>query len=300
MKKIIKIETKEPVILQCTDLVFSQKPYWCNATRVPLKMSILHQRAFFEYDDKPAPQPCILWITGGGWTEVDQNVWLPELSYYAKKGYVVASVSYSLPATWFFPEMLMDVKQAIRYLRAHASEWNIDPDRIAVMGESAGGHLASLVAATGDRKEFEKGEYLDKSSAVQSAVIFYGAVDMMNFEGRESLDSYDEKEQFLLRGKLEPQSVAAGVNHLRYEKTIGEKMDPRFYITKDTPPFLLLHGTKDTQVPVFHSEILYEKLEKEGVPAEFILIDGVDHADAAFLQTEVKNLILDYLNRTLK
>ena len=91
MKKIIKVETKEPVILQCTDLIFSQKPYWCNATRVPLKMSILHQRAFFEYDDKPAPQPCILWITGGGWTEVDQNVWLPELSYYAKKGYVVAS-----------------------------------------------------------------------------------------------------------------------------------------------------------------------------------------------------------------
>lgn len=75
---------------------------------------------------------------------------------------------------------------------------------------------------------------------------------------------------------------------------------PRFYITEATPPFLLLHGTKDTQVPVFHSDILYEKLEKEGVPTEFVLIDGVDHADAAFSQTEVKDLILDYLHRTLK
>ncbi len=299
MKRTIHVERKEPVILQCTDLVYSQKPYWCNATRFPLKMSILHPRTFFDYDGKPGSLPCILWIAGGGWTEVDHNVWLPELVYFAKKGYVVASVSYSLPATWFFPEMLIDIKQAIRYLKAHAGEWQIDADRIAVMGESAGGHLAALAAATGDRAEFEQGDYLEQDSSVKTAVVYYGAVDMANFEGRESLSSYDEKEQFLLRGKLEPQSLAVGVPYLRKHEELGRMIDPRSYVTEKTPPFLLLHGTGDTQVPMYHSDVLYHALEDAQVPVEYVVIEGVDHAAAEFFQQETKDLVLAYLSERL-
>ena len=262
-------------------------------------MSILHPRTFFDYDGKPGSLPCILWIAGGGWTEVDHNVWLPELVYFAKKGYVVASVSYSLPATWFFPEMLIDIKQAIRYLKAHAGEWQIDADRIAVMGESAGGHLAALAAATGDRAEFERGDYLEQDSSVKTAVVYYGAVDMANFEGRESFSSYDEKEQFLLRGKLEPQSLAVGVPYLRKHEELGRMIDPRSYVTEKTPPFLLLHGTGDTQVPMYHSDVLYHALEDAQVPVEYVVIEGVDHAAAEFFQQETKDLVLAYLSEKL-
>lgn len=299
MRKEINVCITDPLILECTDLVYEQKPYWCNATRFPLKMSILHPRSFFDYDSAKTQRPCIVMIAGGGWTEVDQNVWMPELVYYAKHGYVVASVSYSLPPTWLFPEMLCDIKQAIRFLRAHAEEWGIDSERIAVMGESAGGHLASLVATTEGVMEFEKGDYLEQKSNVQAAVIFYGASDLTDFEGRGETESYNSREQILLRGEFEPQSIAAGVHYLRDHPDIAKAMDPTNYISQSTPPFLLLHGLKDKQVPVYHSEIMYKKLLERKVAADIVLIKDVDHASQAFIQTEVKEMVLGFLDKSL-
>lgn len=296
MRRQIRVKKTEPVVLQCTDLVYGQKPYWCGATRFPLKMSILHERHFFPYDEGKGRQPCIVFLAGGGWTEVDSNVWLPELSYYAKRGYIVASVSYSLPATWFFPEMLIDIKQAIRFLRTHAEEWNIDPERIAVMGESAGGHLAALVAAAGGEKKFDVGEDTEQSSAVQAAVCFYPAVDMLHFAA-PGTDSWPD--QFLLRNRLEPQSLAAGVPYLKECPELGKDMDPRSFLGPDTPPYLIFHGSRDSQVPEEHSEILYQALQENHTDSELYVIEGVDHADAAFCQPEIKDIVLEFLDAKL-
>lgn len=296
MEDEIEVDVHEPVVLQSTDVVYEQKPYWCNATRYPLKMSILHPRHYFSYDEAKGPYPCIVWIAGGGWTEVDQNVWLPEMAYFVKHGYIVASVSYSLPSTWVWPEMLIDVKQAIRYLKAHAGEWEIDKDKIAVAGESAGGHLAAMAAVTGDNDAFEKGNYLNQSSSVQAAVILYGAVDMENFEGRRDKSSYKIDDQSLLRGHLEPQTILCGEHYLFEHPEIAKTMDPRNYISFSTPPFMLLHGTKDTQVPIYHSDIFYKALSDNGICVDYLRISGADHASAAFYQPEVKNRIIYFLN----
>lgn len=299
MKKELEITVKEEVYTLGTDLVYMQKPYWCGAGFYPLKMSLIRPRSFFSYDRQREPMPVIVWLCGGGWTEVDHNVWIPELTYFAKKGYLVASVSYSLSPTWTFPEPVMEVKQAIRYLRAHAEELNLDPNRIAVMGESAGAHIAALVGATNGRKEFERGEYLEESSEVQSVVLYYPPIDMADFEGRGELDSYDERPQFLLRGELEPQSLFQGRIHVRKDTEASAQIDPRTYLTPNTPPHLLLHGTADTQVSCYHSEVMYQALQEAGADADLILIRGAEHADHAFVQQEIKDLVLEFLEKHL-
>lgn len=299
MRKELEIEVKEEVITLGADLIYMQKPYWCNAGFYPLKMSLIRPRSFFSYDKVKEPMPVIVWLAGGGWTEVDHNVWIPELTYFAKKGYLVASVSYSVSPTWTFPEPLLEVKQAIRYLRAHAGELNIDPDRIALMGESAGAHIAALVGTTGGMEKFEKGDYLEYSSGVQAVVLYYPPIDMEDFEGRGDVDSYNEKPQYLLRGELEPQSLFHGMVHVRNSREASREMDPRTYVGPDTPPCLMLHGTADTQVSSYHSEAMYKALKEAGAEAELYLIRGAEHADHAFVQPEIKELVLDFLQRHL-
>lgn len=294
------ITVKEDVVVLGTDLVYMHEPYWCNAVPFPLKMSLIRPRSFFAYDKQRDPMPVILWIPGGGWTEVDNNVWVPELVYYAKRGYLVASVSYCTSPTWVFPKPLVQIKQAIRYLRAHAKQLNIDPDRIAVMGESAGGHLAALVAATGDDPQFEEGEYLEYSSKVQAAVLYYPCIDMADFEGRGELESYDENPQYLLRGQeLEPQSLLHGMIYVRKDPKAWKEMDPRTYVKKGLPPYLLFHGTADTLVPCHHSKVMYQALQDAGVEADLVLVRGAEHADHVFYQEEIKEQIFRFISKTL-
>ena len=299
MRVELKVTPSDEVLTLGSDLVYAQKSYWCGATYYPLRMSVIHPRRFFNYDRKPTPMPTIVWLCGGGWTEIAHNAWIPELSYFAKAGYIVASVEYSLCPTWTFPEQLREIKAAIRYLRAHASEMDIDPKRIAVMGESAGGYFAAMTAVTGDTDAFDTAENAEYSSAVQAAVLWYPPIDMGDFECRGETLSYDECPQGLLRGELEPQSLLKGLVHLRKDEKACREMDPRTYVDAHTPPTMLLHGTADTQVSVKHSEWMYETLQKAGVKSDLVLLGGAEHADARFVQPQIKDRILAFLNESL-
>lgn len=301
MRTEIEVSNKESLIALGTDLVYSQKPYWCGAGFYPLKMSLLRPRSFFEYDEKPDSMPVIVWLCGGGWTETDHNVWIPELTYFAKHGFCVASVSYSLSPTWFFPEPVIDIKQAIRFLRAHSEQFHIDPDRIAIMGESAGAHFAAITAVTNGRSELEQGEYLDYSSRVQAAVTWYAPVNMADLEGRGEIESYRTQPQYLKRGlEYEPQSISAGVLHVREHEDLCREMDPRTYINGETPPFMLLHGTSDTQVDVSNSEALYQSLQEAGIRSDLLIIKGAEHAERSFIQPCVKDRIIQFLHEVMK
>ena len=299
MEKTMDILVKEPLVLQTTDYVYTQKPYWCHGSLESRKLTVLRPRCHFSYDPPMQPRPCVVWVCGGGWTEVDHNVWLPELTWLVKAGFVVASVDYSLTPTWFFPEPLKDIKLAIRWLRAHADMLGIDPKHMAVMGESAGGHLAALTALTGELSQFESKEYADQSDGVQAAVCYYPCVDMADFEGRGELDSYDRTPQALLRGKLEPQSIEGGVAEIRKHPELAAAMDPRTYITPEAPPFLMMHGTCDSIVPIVHSERLYAALTEAGIEADFIRVQGADHADYRFYQQPIRDEILSFLKKNL-
>ena len=165
----------DKVITLGSEIVYGQRREWCGATWRPLRMSFMRSRQYFYYDEKET-LPLLVFFCGGGYTTVDHNVWMPELAWYAKRGWAVASVEYSVTARTKFPEQLEDCKQAIRWLRAHAEDLGIDPNRVVVMGESAGAYMSDLVGLTGEAREYDKGEYPQQSSAVQGVVSFYAPV----------------------------------------------------------------------------------------------------------------------------
>jgi acetyl esterase/lipase len=216
----------------------------------------------------------IVWICGGGFTEVDRNVWMPEMAWFTKRGFAVASIDYSVAYRSRYPELVEDVKLGIRFLKAHGEEFGVDTSRIAVMGESAGGYLSAFCGLTGKVKKFDKGGYGEYTSEVQAAIPWYPPCGMRDLE-------------------VDPAKVTVPYDCREYE-------DLDKYAAGDVPPFLILHGSGDTLVPVSEGERIYGALEKAGADVDMIIIEGAEHADAAFVQEETKQLILDFLKAKLK
>lgn len=173
MKKVIQVAVKEPQYVVSTDVAFAQVDAWFGHTVRDLKLDVI-------YPEHTEKRPCIVWICGGAWLQMSVSAHLAYLCDLAREGFVVASVQYRTSNEAVFPAQLEDVKAAIRYLKAHSERYGIDPERFGVMGESAGGHLTVMTALTGGHKEFDKGDYLEYSSAVQAACPWYLPADVIN------------------------------------------------------------------------------------------------------------------------
>ncbi len=278
MKHTIQIESAEKVIGLGSEIFYGNRVEWCGATWRPLRMSLMRSRQFFYYDE-PETLPVIVFFCGGGFTNVDHNVWMPELSWFAKRGYAIASVEYSTTARTRFPMQIEDAKLAIRYLRAHAKDYNIDPDRLVCMGESAGGYMSGLVALTGKDSPYDVGDYLDYSSAVKGAVCYYPGTDMKARKPKPT--------------PPDPSGPVPPPDRLSYPSL------PEL-VTPDSPPFLFLHGTADSQVPLEQSELLYDALQAKGIRSDLYIVEGAEHADAPFFQPEMKEIVIRFVDSLLK
>lgn len=287
MRKQLCIEKKREVLSLITDITFSNVPCWYSASRRDLKMDLIVPK------NRTAHSACptIVWICGGAYRVVNRSVWLPEMMRFARAGYVVASIEYRTSNEAIFPAQLIDVKSAVRFLRAHAKEYCVDPGKIFALGESAGGTMASLLGVTGNQKELDQGDHLDQTSAVQGVVDYYGVVDLSDASAERDRMSaavnqsndvpYFSFEEFL------------GVG---YGKAEAEKASAIRYISEKTPPFMILHGTKDTVVPMAQSEKLHDVMQKKGIPCEFLVIEDAAHGDDLFYQDEVSDSVLQFLN----
>ncbi|MCD8363756.1 MAG: prolyl oligopeptidase family serine peptidase [Lachnospiraceae bacterium] len=271
MKATLKIEKKEPVCCLASEITYMQKKQWCDATFVPLRLSFMKPRQYYPYDPDPFQRyPLIVFLCGGAWQKMDRNVWMPELTYFAKHGYAIASVEYSTFPFTEHPERLMEVKTAIRYLRENAEELHIIPDQIAVLGESAGAYLAALCALTGDDFRYKTSYFDTQSDAVQAAITWYAPTlisTMNNSKLRVRMDNFPDL----------PELVNA-----------------------KTPPFLMFHGKADHQVPYQQSELLYQSLQEQGIASDLYLIENADHGDGHFFQKEIKEYVLHFLNTKFK
>lgn len=276
MRTKICIEPKTDRMSLITGIAFASVPHWFGSTRRNLLMDILTPKNITKKD----PRPCILFLCGGAYAVVDHAVWLPELTEYVQNGYIGVTAEYRTTNEAMFPAQLQDVKSAIRYLKAHADDYGIDPSKIIVMGESAGGTLASLAGTTGKRKEFDTGDYPEQTSEVCAVVDIYG--------------------QTLL---TDPGCVAENFPEWPIKAFVGE--DPETaarasavnYVDAGTPPFLILHGNRDQIVPFRQSELLYEALTQAGVQAELLEIEGANHGDDRIYQPEIKQRVLEFMNR---
>ncbi|MBN2386852.1 MAG: alpha/beta hydrolase [Anaerolineales bacterium] len=242
------------------------------------------QRMDVYFPASGGPWPALVYIHGGGWTEGDKSEATDLGAEMSARGYVVFSLNYRLYPAARFPAMIEDVKCAIRSMRAHASAYNLDPQRIGAMGASAGGHLAALLGTTDANAGFEAGEYLRQSSRVQAVVAMSGLTDL----GRD----------FPNRG-IETLIL---VNFGRDQMVSGS---PVTYATPDDPPFLILHGDNDGVVPVEQGALMQEALTTAGAPSQLVIVTNGDHGLSSFDGTsrptpdEIWALIVEFLDANL-
>ncbi len=231
------------------------------------------------------PLPVIVWIHGGAWSAGSKDN--PTALPLAAKGFAVASINYRLSQHAIFPAQIEDCKAAVRWLRANAKKYNLDPDHIGAWGPSAGGHLVALLGTTGDVKELEgKGGNAEQSSRVQAVVDWFGPTDLLKMRGTH--DDATALEAKLIGGALQE------------NKDKANKANPITYISKTTPPFLIMHGTQDPTVPFNQSELLEAALKKADIEATLVPVQGAGHGGAAFSSAENMRRIEEFFAKHLK
>ncbi len=236
------------------------------------------------------PVPLVIWIHGGGWAAGSKDQCPPLRQDFVAHGYAVASIGYRLSQHAIFPAQIQDCKAGIRWLRAHAKDYGLDPDRFGVWGSSAGGHLVALVGTSGDVKDFDVGANLDVSSRVQAVCDFFGPTDFQRFVTTPGFESH------AVAGSPESRLLGGVVAE---QKKQADSANPITYVDKNDPPFLIMHGDKDTTVPINQSEGLFEALKKAGVSAHFHTIQGAGHG-IGFAGKNIDDMVRGFFDARLK
>ncbi len=263
-----------------TDIVFSA------ATGTQLTCAML-----LPWNEAPeTPYPAIVFVQGSAWQFPDIGYEIPQLSEYARRGYVVMTVTHRNCLDGHpFPAFLQDVKTAVRYLRANAQAYHVDPERIGIWGTSSGGNTSMLVAMTGDDARYKTAEYAAVSDAVRCAVQCFGPTDLKSlFDYHRAAGSTDESLPSALAGERPYDEVMRDMSPYQ----IAEK-------GKAYPPILMLQGNADVVVPWTQAEMMLEKYEEVGADAQLICIDGAPH-EGPFWSGAVHEQIVAFLDAHLK
>ena len=234
--------------------------------------------------------PLIVFIQGSSWTTPDRGYEIPQLSFFARQGFVVATVEHrSIFEGAAFPAFLKDVKCAIRFLRKNADKYAIDPEQVAVWGTSSGSNAAMLVGLTGGDERFITEEYSELSDTVQAVVGCFGPADIRDlvWNARHS-------------AAIAPVLTAAfGADERGWESAMAD-FSPMSYVEKGKaiPPFLLLHGNSDVEVPYEQSIRFAQKLVDCGAEVSTVCVDGAGH-EWDFWSQAVYEEILGFLKQNL-
>jgi acetyl esterase/lipase len=267
--------------------------------------TITHQNVFYANDTlkkhrldiylpagRNTSQPLVVWVHGGAWNHndkyADMGYMTNTVSGFLKNGYVFASIDYRHSTTSVFPAQLQDCSQALQFLYEHAGKYNIDKSRIALIGFSAGGHLASLLGLSlnNDVKDFYPGG--KKPSFKLKAVIdFYGPADLLMMSARQDPNNvHDPIYQLLGDAAVKRPDLA-------------RKASPVTYVDKNDPPFFIVNGEKDESVPYQQSILLKSSLDRVGVRNELTIVKDAPHYGVMFDSEEIRAKLFNFLKTHL-
>lgn len=242
------------------------------------------------------PLPLVVHIHGGGW--IGGSKYPCAVAPMVLRGYAVASVEYRFSQKAKFPAQIQDCQAAIRWLRAHAEEYHLDAEHVGVVGGSAGGHLSSLVGTAGGKNAFPKiGGKEEQSDRVQAVCDIFGPSDFSTVV-QQAADDKNVKNIFQFNTPADPYSSLIGTK--LDDKVKADAVSPVHYVSKDNPPFLILHGTHDTLVPYAQSEEFAAALKEKGVTVWLQKIPGAGHGGPAFNKPGVIQLMQDFFDKYLK
>ncbi|KQS71253.1 alpha/beta hydrolase [Rhizobium sp. Leaf371] len=290
--QVVVVEKTQGQIDQISGVVYTQIKQVRAVTQ--LEMSLLVPRT---KDLKPA----IVYFPGGGFISADHEKFIDLRMALAKAGFVVAAAQYrTVPNK--YPALVEDGKAAIRYLREHADEYGIDPTRIGVLGDSAGGYVSQMMGMTSGEKGFDKGQFLDKSSDVQAAVTMYGISNLLEI-GDGFPDAIAKVHQspavteaLLVNGTAFADFPGASISS-NPEKAL--QASPMGHVDGSKPPFLIMHGSADTLVSPKQSVQLFETLKKKGDKVEYVLVEGAGHGDLTWYQPPIIDRVVEWFTATL-
>lgn len=233
--------------------------------------------------------PLVIWVHGGAFRVGSKKDHVPLA--YLEHGFAVASLNYRLSQDAIFPAQIEDIKAATRWLRANAKKYRLCPNRFGAWGESAGGHLVAMLGLTGNTNTFDVGEHLEMSSQVQAVVDHFGPTDFLQ------MDTQRLPEGMVHDPPDSPESELVG-GAIQAHKDRVARANPITYVTRDAPPFLIVHGDHDPLVPYQQSVILNNALVAHGVPVSFYTVIGEGHGN--FKDPMVAEITLKFFERHLK
>ncbi len=257
----------------------------------PLKLDIVRPK-----EQPKGLMPAVIYVHGGGWSAGTKEAGIPEVLVLARRGYFCVTIEYRLSDEAKWPAQIQDCKCAIRWMRAHAKEYHVDPNRIGAFGASAGGHLVAMLGTAGDAKMLEgNGGWPEYSSRVNAVCDWFGPVDFMKYYE-------DIKTNVLMTADVfkdaKGQDFLSRLLGGPFWKLPGlcRQASPLSYVSKDDPPFLIMQGNKDPLVPMAHSQMLHDALTKAGVDSELVIIKGAGHGFAP----EAHQTVADFFDKHLK
>lgn len=226
------------------------------------------------------PLPAVVYVHGGGWMVNDKDGpgFKAKILYLAERGFFAVSIDYRLSGEAPFPAAIEDCKCAVRFLRANAEKYDINPDKIGAWGESAGGHLVLLMATADEKAGLEgKGGWEKYSSRVQAVVSWYGPTDLRGWRNKKDKDKRNPVGQFLGGPESE-------------KKDLYALASPITHVSADDPPALFIHGAKDKAVKVTQSENMHKALQAKGVSSRLIILEDSKHGFYNLGPEKVKEL----------
>lgn len=245
------------------------------------------------------PLPCVAHVQGSAWMQQDVKFNLPQYAQLAARGYVVAVVQYRHSGIAAFPAQAIDTRNAIRFLRVHAAEFGIDPERMIVSGDSSGGHTAMFAGirhndeAIGDLYAGEN-LYPGVSAEVKGIVDFYGSVSVLREDSNPTTVNHHLPDS--------PEGMVMGGVDMRANPKLRKILTVESNITEETSiaPVLIFHGTKDRIVSTWQSVDLYRKLKAVGKDVTLYLVKGADHGGAEFWTEQIMDIVDAFIRRCLK